>query len=118
MLSLLRFLLALFVVSVASKQTGRPPGSELRTVTDVTFDASYAEGGEKVTPADLGGLSRVDWAECSVIAGSESAELQVAAAKYDEEKELLHLIDVKTGKELAKEKDVSKVVVRVVAYGA
>lgn len=117
MLSLLRFLLALLVVSVASKQTGRPPGSELRTVTDVTFDASYAEGGETVTPANLG-LSRVDWAECSVIAGSESAELQVAAAKYDEEKELLHLIDVKTGKELAKEKDVSKVVVRVVAYGA
>lgn len=113
---LLRLILGLLAVAVASKQTARPPGAEERTVTDVTFDNSYAEGGEKVTPENLG-LTRVEYAECTVIHGTESAELQVASAWYDEEKELLHLVDVGTGKELAKEKDASKVKVRVVAYG-
>lgn len=34
--------------------------AERMVVTTVTFDASYATGGESLTPADLG-LNRIDW---------------------------------------------------------
>lgn len=103
-------------MSFSTKQTGRPPGDDDYTVTDYTAPESTTEGGEAVTPANLG-LTTVKHAECHVIHGSESAELQIGAAHYDEEEELLELIDLKTGKIVAKEKDLSKVVVRIIAYG-
>lgn len=112
----LKLILSLFALGFATKQTARPPGADEMTVTDVTFDNSYAEGGEKVTPEDLG-LTRVVHAESYVIHGTESAELRVAFAHYDEETELLHLFDAATGKELAGTKDASKVKVRVLAWG-
>ena len=113
---MLRFLFALFVISASAVKTRKVPGDEVETITDVTFDNSYAEGGEAVTPADLG-LARVTRSSCEIVNGTESAELQVTSAHYDEEEELLHLLDAATGKELAKEKDASKVVVRVHALG-
>jgi hypothetical protein len=101
-------------VVVARTKKARVPGAERRTVTDVTFDNSYAEGGEPLTAEQLG-LNSVDVAVCSLIHGSESTELLAGAAWYSGGK--LHLLDVKTGKEVASTKDMSKVVVQVVAFG-
>lgn len=113
---IVKFILALLALSFSTKQTARPPGADEETITDITLPESTTEGGEKVTPEDLG-LTRVTHAECSVIHGSESAELQIGAAHYDEETEKLEAIDLKTGKIVAKEKNLSKVVVRVRAFG-
>jgi hypothetical protein len=114
---ILNALLALLALTFSRVQAPRVPGAEKRTVTRVTFDNSSAEGGEVVTPADLG-LERVVFAQAEVVHGTESAELQVTNADYDIATEKLKLIDAGTGKELAKEKDASKVVVQVVAWGS
>lgn len=101
-------------VTSASVLTARNTG--FFTVTDVTLDSSYAEGGEPLTAAELG-MASVDFATCSVKNGSESEAVPIMGPWYDPAKALLHLNDAKTQKELAKEKDVSKVVVRVLAFG-
>lgn len=100
-------------VSVSTVKEAEVP--RFRTVTDVALDSSYLEGGEVVTFAQLG-LASVDRADCFLKNGPESEEW-IGYAFYDPAKELLHLYSVKTGKELVKEKDMSKVVVRIVAYG-
>lgn len=84
------------------------------TVTEVTFDNNYAEGGEAFTPANAGLSSFTHTPICTLVNGSES-EKWVTGAWYASEK--LHLLDAKTGKELAKETDVSKVKVLVFAFG-
>lgn len=100
-------------LTVASLQ--EPRVGSFQTVTEVTFDNSYAEGGEAFTPADAG-LSSFDFTPlCFVISGSEAEANPVNTAYYKEEK--LHLIDGKTSKEMAKEKDMSKVKVLVLAAG-
>ena len=88
-------------------------GSQKETVTDVTFDNKYLEGGETLTAANLG-LSHVEQATCTIqeVAG----EVNVASAAYDEAEELLHLFN-ETPAEVASEADVEGVVVRVVAKG-
>jgi hypothetical protein len=90
-------------------------GSDYYSITQVTLDNSYAEGGETVSARELG-LRRVIWATCDVLAGSESEEW-LAFATYTPSTEKVHLFSSKTGKELVKEKDLSKVVVQVVAFG-
>lgn len=87
-----------------------------RTVTDVTLDSSYQEGGEPLTAEQLG-LATVERAECFMKNGSESEEY-VAWAFYEPAKSLLHLYSAKTGKEVVATKDLSKVVVRVTAMGS
>lgn len=89
---------------------------KFRTVTDVTLDSSYLEGGESLTAAQLG-LQTVDRAECFMKNGSESEEW-VGFATYTPADSKIHLFSVKTGKEVASTKDMSKVVVRVVAMGS
>jgi hypothetical protein len=97
--------------TVATVQAARLDG--FIAVTDVTLDNSYAEGGEAVSAEQLG-LASVDFAICSIVNGSESEEW-VAEAFYKGGK--VHLISAKTGKEVAGTKDMSKVVVRVFAFG-
>jgi len=113
---LIRLFLALAAVAAASVRTQKVPGSETLTETDITFDNSYAEGGEPVTAAQLQ-LNRVTSGWCQVKNGSEAEATPVVSAFFDAEKMLIHLNDSKTGKELAKEKDCSKVVIRVFALG-
>jgi hypothetical protein len=108
---------ALLAVAFARVQPSRVPGAERRTVTRVTFDNAYPTGGEVVTPEDLG-LQRVTFAEAAVVHGSESAVLRVANADYVTTTEKLMLFDNATGKEVENGKDMSKVVVQVVAYGS
>lgn len=100
-------------VSLSSVIAARTAG--FRTVTDVTCSEKYVEGGESLTAANLG-LATVDYAICQLKNGSEGEDF-IAAAYYDPAKALLHLIDAKTGKEVAKEVNASKVVVRVIAHG-
>jgi hypothetical protein len=102
-------------LSVASVQGQTVPGAEVRTVNKVTFDSSYASGGETLTPAQLG-LSSVSFIHADIIAGSESSTLRPTNAYYSEGK--LHLIDSATGNEVESTKDMSKVVVQVTAYGS
>lgn len=85
-----------------------------KTVRDVAFDSSYAEGGEPLTASELGFPSAVEYATCTIqeIGGS----VNVASAAYDEAEGLIHLFD-ETPAEVAKEANVEGVVVRVVAYG-
>ena len=94
----------------------RLPGSRRQVVAEVTLDSSYLEGGEPLTPAELG-LKSVSWAHCAILQGSESETVEVGWAVYNAEKELLKLFNWKTGKELGSTKDASKVKVQVVAYG-
>lgn len=101
-------------VTVSSVRTARNTG--FYTVTDVTLDSKYLEGGEPLTAEQLG-LAAVDDAFASIKNGSESEAVPVMGPWYDKDKSLLRINDAKTQKELASEKDVSKVVVRVLAFG-
>jgi hypothetical protein len=92
------------------------PGAEAFTLTDVQFDSSYQEGGEPLTPKELG-LTSVSYAFCQIRLGSESEEY-VSEAWYSPSQQKIHLINCKTGKEVAGTKDMSKVNVRVIAYGS
>jgi len=100
--------------TVSSVLTARNSG--FLSVTDVTLDSSYAEGGEPLTAEQLG-LASVDYAVCTIKNGSEAEAVPIMGPWYDQAKSLLHLNDAKTQKELVKEKDVSKVVIRVLAFG-
>lgn len=103
-------------VSVSTVKNAELPG--LRTVSDVTCDSSYQSEGEPLTAEQLG-LASVDYAYCFIKNGDEAkeAELFVGSPTYDPEKAVLHLNNLKTGKEVASTKNMEKVVVRVVAYG-
>lgn len=101
-------------VSVGTTTTAANTG--FYTVTPVTLDNSFQENGESLTAAQLG-LAKVDHAICIVKNPSEAEATAVGSAWYDKTKELLVLNDYKTQKTLAKEKDVSKVVVEVTAFG-
>lgn len=98
------------------KKTARVPGSEKRTVTEVTLDNSYAEGGEPLTPKELG-LRTVDSAVCIAKNLSESETVTVGSIWYDTANQKLRVNDAKTQKEMAGTKDLSKVVVIVTALG-
>ena len=95
----------------ALKEPGVP---KFYTVTEVTFDSSYAEGGESFTPAQAG-LASIDHAFVTVVNGSEEATVRPTNCFYKEEK--LHLIDSATGKEVAGTKNMEKVKVQVFAFG-
>jgi hypothetical protein len=108
--------MALSAVTAAVVRTQRVPGAETLTETDITCDNSYAEGGEPVTAAQLG-LNRVSAGWCQIKNGSEAEANPVTSAFFDASTMLLHLNSSKTGKEVAKEVDCSKVVVRIFALG-
>src|ERR1700749_2275503 len=103
-------------VSVERETPGGLPyrivGNQRETSSVVTLDNAYAEGGEALTPSQLG-VTVVHSARTELIAGSESATLRPTNASYSEEK--IHLIDSATGKEMEGTKDMSKVKVRVIA---
>lgn len=103
-------------VSVTNVQTARTPGDLYYSIKEVTLDASYAEGGESLTARELG-LRRVVFAQCEVQHGTESSTIRAVSAYYTPSTAKIHLIDSATGKEVEATKDLSKVVVRVVAFG-
>lgn len=88
-------------------------GNKRVTVSNVTFDSSYLNGGETLTAANLG-LSAVTYANCTVktVGGS----VNVAQAAYDPSTSLIHLYD-ETPAEVAPNADVSGIVVQVEAAG-
>ncbi len=92
------------------------PGAERKTVTHVTCDTEYAEKGEPLTAKELG-LTKVNESNCQLVNGSESETVEVGWANYNEDKALLELWNWKTGKQIAAGKDVSKVIVKVTAFG-
>lgn len=91
------------------------PGNRRVTQTEFTFPSSSTEGGEPVTAAQLG-LKKVAWANCFILNGSESEEW-VGFVSYAASTALLKPWSVKTGKVVAAEKDMSKLVCRVEAVG-
>lgn len=101
-------------LTVTSKKA--PTNVGFLTVTEVTFDSSYLEGGEAFTPANAG-LSSIDAAWCQIIHGDEAktAEMFVSEVWYEGEK--LHALDAKTGLEVASTKNMEKLKVLVFALG-
>lgn len=112
---LLQLLLALAAVTTKKIKSRMPVGNEVRTITEVTLDNSYAEGGEPLTATQLG-LKRVYRAHVEILNGPESEEW-IAYATYTALTSKVHLFSAKTGKELVATKDMSKVVLRVTAWG-
>ena len=86
------------------------PGAAVDDTLAVTLD------GEPLTAAELG-LNNIEDANATVIKGSESATLRPTNAEYTISTGKIHLIDSATGKEVESTKDMSKVVVRLEAYG-
>ena len=91
------------------------PGNRKMTTATVTFDASYATGGEAIAASDLG-LVRLDYLEVSAGQGY--------LARWDgstsSPKILLYRQTAATGAlaEVPSTTDVSAVVARVIAFGA
>jgi hypothetical protein len=102
--------------TVTKKPKKRSPGAFFFTVTEVTLDSSYALAGEPISAAQLG-LRHVDIAVCSIVHGDEakSSEIFPGVAFYKEGK--IHVVNLKTGVEVAETKNLEKIVVQVVAFG-
>ena len=86
------------------------------TVTEVTFASSYTSEGETFTAANAG-LGSIDHAWCTIVHGDEAktSEQFVSECWYEGGK--LHLLDAKTGVEVAAGKNMEKVKVQVFAIG-
>jgi len=103
--------------SVAVTWGPEVPGNRKQVIGTVTFDSSYATGGEAVSLADLG-LNRLDWLSVSTTDGYVPAwDGSTSAPKIK-----LYWVDTTTdGAALAQvpsTTDVSSVVVRFLALGA
>lgn len=103
-------------MAVAVSNTIAPRTAPFYTVTTVTLDSSYEEGGEKLTAAQLG-LASVDHALCGIKNPTEAEATPIMAPWYDASAGRLHLNDSKTQKELAAAKNLEKVTVVVTAFG-
>jgi hypothetical protein len=103
-------------VTVSTVRTPKVQGDERWSETDVTFDSSYPTGGEPVTASQFG-LGRVISGFAQLVNGSESETDPVGSAFFDVANMKLKLNNSKTSKEIAGEKDMSKVIVRVFAGG-
>lgn len=103
--------------SVAVTWGPEVPGNRKQVIGTVTFDSSYATGGEAVSLTDLG-LNRLDWLSVSTTDGYVPAwDGSTSAPKIK-----LYWVDTTTdGAALAQvpsTTDVSAVVVRFLALGA
>lgn len=106
-------------VSTTINDTARVPGSRRQTVSTVTLDNSYLEGGEPVTAAELG-LTRIDWGLAQLLTGSESETVEVGFVSFVKKTDTTAVIEAysyKSQKPIAKEKDLSKCKVLVWAMG-
>lgn len=113
---LLRLILGLCAIAASSVRTGKVPGDERVTETDVTFDNKYVTGGEPVTAADLG-LNRVTGGVAVLKNPGEAEATPINMCFFDVANMKIKLFNGKTSKELASEADASKVEVRVIAFG-
>lgn len=93
------------------------PGNRKFVTADVTFDSSYATGGEAISVSSLG-LTRLDFMWVSVGAGY----VPQWDGSLTEPKIKLYWVDTTTDgapmAEVASTTDVSSVVVKVFAFGA
>lgn len=103
-------------VTTSRLSKSKVPGKSRTSITKVTFDSSYLEGGEPLTAKELG-LRRVISSQCFIINGSEEATVRPTNCYYTPSTALIHLIDSATGKEVASTKNMEKVVVEVHASG-
>lgn len=105
-------------MALTVKNLGNPRnvGYGFIALSEVTFDNSYQSEGEPLTAAQLN-LQTVDFCNCDIVAGSESATLRPTNAYYTPSTGKIHLIDSATGKEIASTSDMSKVKVQVAAFG-
>lgn len=88
------------------------PGNDWRAIVTWVGDNSYANGGEALTLRECGFGPEAVFSHANILSVKNATEQGVFRpdnATYDGEK--VHLWDSVTGKELAAEKDVSKVTV-------
>jgi hypothetical protein len=105
-------------VSVANAITlpYRVRGNKKETVTNVTCSEKYVEGGEVLTPANLGFTQKVDSAICTVKTLGAGSTVNLATVFYDPSTEKLILRD-ETPAEVASEAEIKKPVIQVTAVG-
>ena len=106
-------------VTTTINDTAIVPGSRRQTVCTVQLDNSYAEGGEPVTAEELG-LKRIIWGLALPLSGSESETVEFGFPVFVKKTDTTAVIEAynwKTGKPIAKEKDLSKIKVLVYAFG-
>lgn len=106
-------------VSTTINNTAWVPGARRQTVSTVTLDNSYLEGGEPVTAAELG-LTRIDWGLAFLLTGSESEAVEVGWVSFVKKTDTTAVIEAynyKTQKPIASTKDLSKCKVLVWAMG-
>ena len=83
---------------------------------EVTFGATYTKEGETFKPSNAG-LQDFEFVFPIIINGDEAEESELFQADVYYSKEKLHLINVKTGKELAEGKKTAKVKALVLCFG-
>lgn len=106
-------------VSTKIVDTAIVPGARRQTVSEVTLDNSYAEGGEPVTATELG-LARILWGVAFLLTGTESETVELGFASFVRKTDTSAVIEAynyKTQKLIATGKDLSKVKVLVWAMG-
>lgn len=98
------------MASVTIKRDVFVPGNDWRAVVIWKGDASYANGGEALTLRECGFGPEAVFSHANTLWVknlTEQAVFRPTTAQFDGSK--VHLFDDVTGKELAAEKDVSKV---------
>ncbi len=90
------------------------PGNDWRTVVKWVGDSSYAEGGEALSLRECGFGPEAVFSYANTLRVENKTEQAVfvpTTVTYDGTK--VHVYDSATGKELAKEKDISKLTVYI-----
>jgi hypothetical protein len=108
-------------VAISTKiiDTAIVPGNRRQTVSESTFDSSYAAEGEPGTAEELG-LKRIIWAFALPIFPSESETVEFGFPVFVKKTDTTFVIQAfnyKTQKEIASTKNLEKVKVLIVAYG-
>lgn len=92
-------------------------GNKKETVTNVTCSEKYVEGGEVVTPKNLGFTQKVDpGAICTVKSLGSGSTVNLATVFYNQATEKLILRD-ETPAEVASEAEIKKPVIQITARG-
>jgi hypothetical protein len=92
-------------------------GNKKETVTNVTCSEKYVEGGEVVTPKNLGLSQKVEpGAICTIKTLGSGSTVNLASVSYNPATEKLILRD-ETPAEVASEAEIKKPVIQITAQG-